>query len=161
VEWYASGLYAIEYPPLRCSGKTSVTERYPDTSRNEIAIAFDEATGTVCLSLTGRLTARSVISAIEKLEAHPEFSPERPRLWDVRQADLSKLSRDEFGRIARAARESHLSRPGVRVAVLVSRDVDFGMARMFELTEGSSLLASMAVFRDEAAAMAWLGMTLG
>lgn len=131
-------------------------ERSADIPQDGLAISVDETRGIVRLSLAGRLTARDVIHAIEELKGGPHYAPDLPRLWDLRQADLSKLSRDEFGRISRAARASHMSKPGAHVAVLVSRDIDFGMARMFELTEGDNLLASMRVFRDVEAALAWL-----
>lgn len=122
----------------------------------EVTIHIGEGQRLVTVILTGRVTAHGVVRAIKGLTSHPQYRPGIPKLWDARQADLSKLTRAEFRSIARAGRVSELSTRGIRVAVLVTRPVDFGIARMFELSEGYDLLDALRVFRNQDAAIAWL-----
>ena len=58
------------------------------------------------------------------------------RLWDARNADLTGLTREDFRLIGDAARATELSSPGVRVAFLVARDVDFGIGQAFRVLGG-------------------------
>lgn len=124
--------------------------------QKEVTIHIDEEQRLATVTLAGRITAHGIVRAIESLNAHPQYRPGIPKLWDARNGDLSKLTRAEFRSIARAGRLSGLPKRGSRVAVLVTKTVDFGIARMFELSEGYDRVDAMRVFRDHAAAIAWL-----
>ncbi len=79
-----------------------------------------------------------------------------PHLWDVRNASLAELTRGEFRRITLALPGFEGSGPKEALAILTSRDVDYGVARMFEMTEGPLLDTLVRVFRDAVAAERWL-----
>ena len=145
-----------KWPPPEARNLRVVVPASDTPQEEEVTIRIDEAQRLATVILTGRATAHGVVRAIRDLTSHPQYRPGIPKLWDARQADLSKLTRAEFRSIARAGRVSELSTLGIRVAVLVTRPVDFGIARMFELSEGYDLLDALRVFRDPDAAIAWL-----
>ena len=120
-----------------------------------IAITLDaEPTrGFVRLHVHGTLTVEVAQRTLrEAMEQHPSLH----RLWDFRDADLTAWSLDDMrGFIATVAREPG-ARAGTRVAALVSRDVDFGMARMFEALSAGDLPFEMCIFRDATAAEEWI-----
>lgn len=134
-----------------------MVEPLASSSQEEVTIHIDGVQGVATVILNGRVTGPVVARAIEHLKSFPRYRPGMPQLWDAVQADLSRLTRADFRSIARAAKDSGSSTRRTRVAVLVVREVDFGVARMFEMTEGSDLLPAIQVFRDPAAAMDWLG----
>ncbi len=119
-------------------------------------LAFDTASGIAMVRLEGVVTVPELAEAFSRLKLEPEYREGIPRLWDARHADMSELGAAEFRMIGSAAQESGLSNPGLRVAFLVSRDVDFGIGRMFQSTVAETLPAEMAIFRAYDAAMSWL-----
>ncbi len=120
------------------------------------SIHIDDAGARATLRFTGRVTASEVVEALLQLTAHADYHADMPRLWDGREAELSAMTRDDFPFLAEALRAIQSSSPGVRVAFLVARDIDFGIMRMFESLEGEDLPANMQVFRDQGEAEAWL-----
>ncbi len=117
---------------------------------------FDVHFEVVVVSLWGVVTVPELAKVFEDQRLRPECRDGLPRLWDVRDADVSQLTRPDFPGIGRTARTLGLSAPGIRVAVVVSRDVDFGVGRMVESTEGETLPAAVLIFREHKAAMSWL-----
>ena len=126
-----------------------------ESLKMDCTIDIDEVSEVATVRVTGPVTVPELALAFERLAAHPQFREDWARLWDFREADLPGLTRADLHRIGHAA-TTKLSTPGTRVAVLVARDVDFGMARMFQSWEGDTLPASMRVFREAEAAEAWL-----
>lgn len=138
------------------SKEPSVVEPFANSPQDEVTIHIDGVQRVATVILTGRVTGTVVARAIEHLQSFPRYRRGMPQLWDAVQADLSRLTRGDFQTIVRAAKGSGSPRRQTRISVLVVKDVDFGVARMFELTEGSDLLPTIHVFRDPATAMAWL-----
>lgn len=120
----------------------------------ECHIHIDESAGTATILISGLVTVDELREAFESLVSHAEYHAGLNRLWDAREADISKLTFSDFKTIATAAK-ARLSRPGVRVAFLVARDIDFGVGRMFGATEGEDLPGELRIFRDPTAAQSW------
>jgi hypothetical protein len=108
-----------------------------------------------------RVTARGIIDAdvIKKafmaIVSHPEFAPGLPAVWDFRAADMARLSLAEMHDVHRFVLRRATERGFARSAVLVSRDVDFGVGRMLEVVVSGGPVA-FRVFRDTMAADSWL-----
>jgi hypothetical protein len=77
-------------------------------------------------------------------------------LWDVRDATIVHLSTDDLQALARFSHELRSVRGGGRAAILVSRDADFGVARMFQAYADAFPWETM-VFRDLVETIEWLG----
>jgi len=76
------------------------------------------------------------------------------RLWDFRDADLSTL---DYSTINDMAQYSLKFPPGindVKVAFVTSRNVEYGLSRMFELSSESK--TPIAVFRTMDEAEKWM-----
>lgn len=120
----------------------------------ECHIHIDESAGTATVRMSGLVTVDGLSEAFESLVSHPEFHEGLNRLWDGREADFSTLTPSDFKAIAAAAK-ARPSGPGVRAAFLVSRDVDFGVGRMYGSMEGEQLPGELRIFRDPTAAQSW------
>jgi len=120
-----------------------------------IRIVPDEVRGFVRIQVIGRFPMRDASQRqAEVASAHPGMH----RLWDLREADLSNWTRQEIrgGIEAIASRTPPIAKDELRVAALVTRDLDYGVARMFESMASGSLPIRYAVFRDEPRALEWL-----
>ncbi|MFQ5703788.1 MAG: hypothetical protein ACE5HT_07180 [Gemmatimonadales bacterium] len=122
-------------------------------ARYSPAAKLDQEHRIVRISVTGVVEAREHQLQYEEItRSYPSWN----RLWDFRDADLSQLSESDLASIAdfAAQREDPKERP--RVALLVGRNVDFGVSRMYEVLAEERYSATFSVFRDEAAAERWL-----
>ena len=121
----------------------------------EFFVEPDPIRGFVRIRVRGKLAMQEVQrSQAEVSAAHPRLH----RLWDLREADIG----DWTAAAIRSAIEAMAARTfgeqgvGIRVAGLMTRDLDFGVGRMFESMATDALPMRGAVFRDEARAMEWL-----
>jgi len=125
------------------------------TRATSISIEPDDTRGFVRIRVRGRLAmSEAQRRQAEVAAAHPRLH----RLWDFLEADLTEWTGREIraGIDAIAARTPPAAGEGLRVAALVARDLDFGVARMFESMASGKLPMRYAVFRDEARAVEWL-----
>lgn len=116
-------------------------------------VTLDPATGIWTLTLRGALEAAEVARAIGGMYASPDYRPEAPRMYDVREVedtirthDLRALAhRKEFLTSVRQARS----------AIVVAKDVTFGIARMYQSwMEGQPV--DVRIFHAVEEARAWL-----
>ncbi len=105
--------------------------------------------------LHGPLRAADIREATLALVAHPSFHPHLPTLWDLREARAGDVTMDEI-RSLTSDNESWLGAAERRVALLVARDVDYGVMRMWTALAEGPLPARRRVFRDLEEASRWL-----
>jgi len=102
----------------------------------------------------GPQTAAALRQAIARWYAD---GPTRHVLWDLRRADVAALGVEQVAGLAEAVVDLSHSRDGGRTALLVGDALAHGLARAFESqVEIQGHAVPVQVFRDEAAARAWL-----
>lgn len=107
----------------------------------------------VVTTWSGRLTDSSLTSSYMELFNDEAWNPDFNELADFRDADVSQITKKGLEAIADMSFEFEGNK---KSAILVSQDLSFGLARIYEvLTESSSETAR--VFRDPIIALAWLG----
>lgn len=90
----------------------------------------------------------------ELIETNP-WRDHRLVLWDLRNLREAPRSTRELREAASLVASARRLFEGGRAAIVVSADLDFGMARMFEaFAEGSGV--AYRTFRDIESAQAWL-----
>lgn len=122
-----------------------------------ITTDFDPDTGLRVHVMTGRLTYAEVRDTLEELYARPDFDPTMNALWDLREAVLTDISSDDVRKIAQLVRGRPPIGVSSRVALVVSRDADFGMARMYGAQLDGAAQSGFRVFRDVDEATTWVG----
>ncbi len=116
-----------------------------------ISVRWDPSPGHWILDVGESFSLEDVAQVLEKTDWHPP----RRYLWDLRALQQGP---DETPEIRRAARLVELTRErweGGRTAILVSRELDFGLARMFSAF-AQNLGVEYEVFRDPEAAAVFL-----
>ena len=106
------------------------------------------------VTVTGKLDQQMIIDALEDFYGGRITSR---MLWDLSGADLADVQSGQILRIISVAKRFAHLRPEGKTAILTSRAVDFGMARMYELTsEIENHPIQHRVFKDRDAALQWL-----
>jgi NAD(P)-dependent dehydrogenase (short-subunit alcohol dehydrogenase family) len=103
----------------------------------------------------GEVTLEEVLEHFDQLAADPSYERDLDVLLDL--VDCKTLPEaDEIRAAAERVTAEALDLRFGRLAVVVSSEALFGMARMF-LTLGESAFSDAQVFRDRDDALAWLG----
>jgi hypothetical protein len=112
--------------------------------------------GYVHILVRGKMTAPDAVEMRRHLVAeHPTLN----RLWDFRLADLTAWTADDMRMFNEMIMLNEGRGAPIRVAALVARDVDFGVARMYESISAEQLDTQGGVFRDEEKALAFVRVT--
>ena len=93
------------------------------------------------------------MNASAALHESPDYYPDSPRIWDARETDPGQAIRPEDLRAISNLPVAETTTG--RIAIVVRRDIDFGMSRMFQAYQDLKP-GSIQVFRDYAEASAWV-----
>ena len=78
-------------------------------------------------------------------------------LWDFRKASLYRISSNHIEIILDYIRQHAEKRAGGKTAILISKDLEYGMSRMIQtLTELKGIPIETAIFRSIEEAVHWL-----
>jgi hypothetical protein len=101
----------------------------------------------------GELSDDDLRSMYDRIRKDPAFDPSYRQLSDLRAVTKMTTSVETLRFLA----QSRIFQPGTRRAFVVGREVDFGLARLFQAyseVEGQTV----EVFRNLAEAEVWLGI---
>lgn len=119
-------------------------------------IEIDADAGIATLRTTGTVATRRLETLVQRTLDHPAFRPEMSLLWDLRDATLHSVMSPEIHAAVETIPQ-YLRRSGTdfAVAIVVSRPIDFKIARLYEARAAESL-SNMMVFYSIEEARAWL-----
>jgi hypothetical protein len=120
-----------------------------------MALRTDHEKNIAYIKLTGPLTREIILDAFDAAVSDRKYRDGMSRLWDFRNADLSALASST---IAEMAQHSATFPPGindVKVAFVVTRELEYGLSRMFE-AYSTDVKTTVSVFYTLADAEAWL-----
>lgn len=116
---------------------------------------IDVARGLVLTREWGELSDGDLRGLYECIRTDPAFDPSFRQLCDLRAVTKITTSVETLRFLA----QTSIFQPGVRRAFVVGREVDFGLARLFQTySEGEG--GTVEVFRDISEAETWLGLGL-
>jgi hypothetical protein len=107
-------------------------------------------------SVSGQVDIGGLKSYIDKIFKNRELFPDMKAIWDLRDADLSKMVSEDVQKL----RDVVVGKWGMderrRAALIVSRDIEFGLSRMLEMLLGEKISGKVMIFRDYDKAMNWI-----
>ncbi len=116
---------------------------------------IDKSLNVLFERFKGEITYQNLEDAVQKSYDHPDWQKDQNVLCDFREATWS-LSSDEMRRVITSFSSDDQAS---KLAMLVSRDLEFGMSRMFEiLSEDTAIWKKYKIFRDISEAKQWLGI---
>jgi hypothetical protein len=120
------------------------------------SMRIDTERGVVVRKVTGPLSVDEIFAARQDVLKHPEFRPGMNALWDLSEASLMNLDMDEVRAVVgRAQQEGDAYGTDYRAAVVVPKDIDYGITRQFEAVATNVPFVVMA-FRSVEEALQWL-----
>ena len=119
-----------------------------------VTTEYDASRHTRTHTVTGPLSVREAIRVLDEVYSAPDFRADALALWDFREAEMD-WTPEEIRRLLSDAKSRQKKRGETYVAIVVSRDVDFGIARSLEMW-GEWKPGAMRAFRDMDEASAWL-----
>jgi hypothetical protein len=116
---------------------------------------FPEARLTV-YTATGPMTVDDVSNTVTTCLTD---NPTLLAIWDIKEASFSDVTADDLRKVVIRARPLADSRAGGKTAIICSRGVDYGLARLFQIyAELYEAPIDIQVFDSRDAAMNWLGI---
>lgn len=120
-----------------------------------ISYQIDEEHNLVLTTGSGVITDEDILQHKNRLLSDPNFKPGMRELSDLRGIERLDVTPDG---VMKMVQHDETHAPEVtahRLAIVASKDVVYGMARMYQsLTE--QIVVNVRIFRDFEAARAWL-----
>jgi len=107
--------------------------------------------------ITGEVNLPEFHEILRQLYASPNFNPDMNALWDIREADFSKVTPDDVRSLMQVV-ATHWGKDGkCRAAIVVAGMAEYGISRMYESQFGPAAPCKIKVFLDMELAWKWFG----
>jgi len=112
--------------------------------------------GPIQLTASGAITGKEILQALQELLTDPDFKTNMDVLWDFRAVTTRNIDTQEIKDLVTFIRANQTKRGSdYRVALVVSQDLHYGLARMYE-AYSQDLPAQIKIFGKLDEAIAWL-----
>ena len=115
----------------------------------------DKKSSVIIHTVTGEITFQEIKSSYEAVLSHPDFQEDMCVIWDIRDADASEFHSQDVIRLARYFETQLKKRAKFKVAIIVSRDLEYGLSRMYQVA-AADLPAKIGIFINLENAKKWL-----
>jgi len=115
----------------------------------------DKKNSVIIHTVTGEITFAQIKSSYEAVLSHPDLQDDMCVIWDIRDADASKFDSQDVIRLARYFETQLKYRSKFKVAVIVSRDLEYGLSRMYQVA-AADLPAKIGIFINIEDAKKWV-----
>jgi hypothetical protein len=116
---------------------------------------LEEQHAILTIEASGVADVASVKSTVKEIAGDPSLNSSKYALCDFRKLDLSRLTGSDIQKIYDFHAPLSRKNGNTPIAVVVSRSIDFGMARMWEAFAGE-IYTTHKVFYSIEEAMNWL-----
>jgi len=121
-----------------------------------IEIKYDSTIDAIVMSATGKISYDDITNLTENIVTHTQFRTNINQLFDITDGEFN-LSIDEIEQIAQDYLGiSELLGHERRYAIVVSREVDYGMTRQYEVFFNAGPGVETCGFRSLDEARQWL-----
>ena len=119
-------------------------------------VLFSREEGYVCVVAKGSIRLQSLEQMYASVLENPQYGRGMGRLWDFRQLDVALISSYHLERFAQFMKKKGLGIDAAYSAILVKRDLEFGMVRMLQGLGDGVLSPNVLVTRSQDEALAWI-----
>jgi hypothetical protein len=123
-----------------------------------IATSVEPTTGARLHEVTGYLNLEELGGTLTKIYESDDFNADQDVLWNLLKANLAAFSVDDVRQVTHLVKNNWGTSEKSRAALVVARDLDYGLTRMYQqLLEGQSS-GEVRVFRNLVEAVEWLSL---
>lgn len=123
-----------------------------------IRTIIEKQKGLIRTTATGHVTGADLIDYYKRLRAHPDFKHNLDEIFDATQVETIDLKADDVRRLSAFTEEYTSLGVPVKVAIVATGDLEFGLSRMYEMLQVRSINV-LKVFRERALAERWINET--
>ena len=125
-----------------------------DSTEKDMDLRIDEEKNIAYIKLSGLLSKKVILSAFDLIVSDKRYKNGMGRLWDFRDADLSSLDSETITEMAQYSLRFPPGINDVKVVFVTSRNLEYGLSRMFEMS--SEAMTPIRVFRAMDEAEKWM-----
>ena len=104
----------------------------------------------------GRISFEMLKQMYESVLMNPQYESGMSQMWDFRHIDVSLLNSDNLKSFAQFMKKKDLGIDRAHSAILVNRDLEYGMVRMLQALGDGVLSPNVLVTRNQDEALAWI-----
>ncbi|HHP7234116.1 MAG TPA: STAS/SEC14 domain-containing protein [Desulfobacterales bacterium] len=120
-----------------------------------ITFDFENTPSCAVFHAVGEISFDQVCDSLAAFYRETESHPVANVLWDIRAADVSRLTSAEMERLPLFAGRFTHARKGGRTAIVAAREVDFAVTRLISFFS-HNLPVTVRAFRNLEEAESWL-----
>jgi len=122
----------------------------------EHTITFDSSNRQFNIKTKGDGDVSGIIAFFKDIIAHPQWKPGLKILLDHRNLKTDSLKMDGIQSISQFFKQSGPKFGDGKMALVMERDIDFGLARTWEILTADDVDIAIEVFRSMGEASKWL-----
>jgi len=107
-------------------------------------------------TVDGPLDFKALQRILKETYSSQDYNSDMSVLWDIRKSDLSSFTSAQIQEIKNLVKKQWGTGGMSRAAIVVSRDIDYGLTRMYELISSEETKSEIRVFREYPEAVQWL-----
>jgi hypothetical protein len=108
-------------------------------------------------TLSGIFEFDALYSAVEDIYDDSEFDPELNSIWDFTNvAGIQLIKPDQLKKLVDFVTSERSQYSSIKTALVVSKKIDFGIARVYEFSMKSGSNNEVMVFKDLIKAAEWI-----
>jgi len=108
-------------------------------------------------TLSGAFEFDALFSALQDIYSDPDFNPELNSIWDMTKlAGLQLISPEQLKDVVAYVTKVRSKHGSLKTALVVSKKIDFGIARVYELSMKSDSNNEVMIFKDVTKAEEWI-----
>ena len=119
-------------------------------------VAIENGGGRVIVTTHGEASVQGILAFLDDIVSHPAWKPGRQILLDHRDLDLKKIPQDGISKVSQYFVKLKPKLGAGKIALVMNRDIDYGIARAWELMTADDVDISIFVFRSIKDAVRWL-----
>ena len=112
--------------------------------------------GIFICAASGKAGEGDAAKVMEAMLSHPEWKPGTPRCYDISNLDAGSITVNELRRITGFAATHKAELGGGKIAMVASRNLEYGFSRMLSVFVSQFGTTDLEVFRTREEAIAWL-----
>ena len=106
--------------------------------------------------VTGQVEAKDFLTELGNVYSSKDVPVHANVFWDLTEADVSKITRDEIRQLATFVKSAWKTQPGLKAAFVVDSELAFGMTRMYEQLLNLFDQDNIKIFKSSDEAWDWM-----
>jgi hypothetical protein len=122
----------------------------------EHAIEVEQDGRSFVVTTSGQGSAEGIIAFLDAIVSHPSWQPGHHILLDHRKLNIADITVKGIDRVSHHFQKIAPQLGGGKIALVMKKDIDFGIARAWELTTDEHVDIQIGVYRSMDEARMWL-----